>query len=114
MIRLIRRLMVLALFIVTAQAATAQLPAYYPEPESFTWAGTVDGLSLSKGRAIIGDYTVQLSPAVRVYTLESPNGSTLDLKVGHMVGCVFAKDSDVSKITHIYILPDGYQIPGYD
>ncbi len=94
--------------------AQAQLPAYYPHPKDFPWAGTVDELNLGKRLIVIGDRAFKIPTGMRVYTLESKFASLLDLKLGQTVGCRFLKEGWTSTATDVYILPDGYRVPGFD
>jgi hypothetical protein len=95
------------LLLLPAAAAGGRLPGHHPD--TFPYAGTVDGIDLKNMTLHVSDTRQTLSAVVTVHDRSGSNGSLLQLREGMEIG--YRKQSAGTRgapISEIWILPKGY------
>ncbi len=56
-----------------------------PTPMPYSVMGRIDSIDIKKGRLIVGDHLIKLSPSLRVYDADGRRITLLDLEVNTLV-----------------------------
>ena len=103
----LRKLIMILLLGLFAQATSAQLPEHYPD--AFDTVGPVGGVHAKNSVLDIDDDPFYVAKTARVYKLNGQTGYWTDLKFGQTIGVSYVNDGRRKIITNIWLLPAGYK-----